>query len=776
MMTQDTHNWRKRQTTMKELLKKYHGVLYEERQPPQRSAGNKRNTLHSRIHGVINCKLHPLNKEEEDRIWQFIKEEQEEGYICPEMTPAKERKIIMGCRRTNTFVIRSDKAMVCKNTRLPMDKELPKPDGNWRHRNTRTTREDRCKVTTGTYTPPMMRLKSMGAPLHLQRKLKPYQSNPKWVRNEEGRYRKAHAPNVTNVDAADIKVSTTETIGPKMCCWFCNTEGHVEENCQKFKASKDREKSTLPQKTRIQAATNQRNKEEKEVSKSIHATKAHARRSKKKTLCKQTQKCIDALDGPTDVINKLTLAQTDKSPEPETDTSPYAANAISSQEDYWETDYWETMIQEYPEGREVDQNNDLVMIEHDYTKELTSFYKGLCKLLGEEQTTSHCPQLDKQSSMDSIVKLPLSRGYNVCSDTSLSQFITLGINMQDPQIVIVDKSSNYIEATVLLPYEAIIKVPEIAAFKQHTLFPDKVSSKAIIGKDACLDLSLLKKLCKQLKKEQVELFAHRQADKWAEETNQSVETALRVFDKFRQNNWSKWLPLIHYQTNGMLPSITEETPHESWMGFAPHAQKTEKSDPLSGMRKQTENPQITRFQAQKAMRRARELHSKQTKWTLYVKGQKVWLEGTHLSTSHPFVKLCPKQFGPFQITETLGSVTYRLNLPEKWKIHNTFHATLLSPYVETEEYGVNFTELPPDPIRNKPKKESGGTSLWQQCHDKPREKERQPKISVLENIEQSCETQKELGNKKCIKDFHSSEAITSPTHSYMHGFLHTHRQ
>jgi len=83
------------------------------------------------------------------------------------------------------------------------------------------------------------------------------------------------------------------------------------------------------------------------------------------------------------------LAQTDKSPEPETDTSPYAANTISSQEDYWETDYWETMIQEYPEGQEVDQNNDLVMIEHDYTKELTSFYKGLCKLLGEEQTTSH---------------------------------------------------------------------------------------------------------------------------------------------------------------------------------------------------------------------------------------------------------------------------------------------------------------------------------------------------------------------------------------------------
>ena len=103
-----------------------------------------------------------------------------------------------------------------------------------------------------------------------------------------------------------------------------------------------------------------------------------------------------------------------------------------------------------------------------------------------------------------------------------------------------------------------------------------------------------------------------------------------------------------------------------------------------------------------SMRRAGELHSKQTKWTPYVKGQKVWLEGMHLSTSHLFTKLWPKQFGPFQITEVLGPVTYRLSLLERWKIHNTFHVTLLSPYVETEEHGVNFTEPPPNLIEGKP--------------------------------------------------------------------------
>ena len=52
--------------------------------------------------------------------------------------------------------------------------------------------------------------------------------------------------------------------------------------------------------------------------------------------------------------------------------------------------------------------------------------------------------------------------------------------------------------------------------------------------------------------------------------------------------------------------------------------------------------------------------------------------------------------------ETLGPVTYRLNLPEKWKIHNAFHAIPLSPYVETEEHGVNFTKSPSDLIKGEP--------------------------------------------------------------------------
>ena len=59
----------------------------------------------------------------------------------------------------------------------------------------------------------------------------------------------------------------------------------------------------------------------------------------------------------------------------------------------------------------------------------------------------------------------------------------------------------------------------------------------------------------------------------------------------------------------------------------------------------------------------------------------------------------PKREGPFLITEVLGPITYRLQLPASWRIHNVFHATLLKPYKENEIYGPNFPE-PPSELEN----------------------------------------------------------------------------
>ena len=58
--------------------------------------------------------------------------------------------------------------------------------------------------------------------------------------------------------------------------------------------------------------------------------------------------------------------------------------------------------------------------------------------------------------------------------------------------------------------------------------------------------------------------------------------------------------------------------------------------------------------------------------------------------------MAPKREGPFEITEVIGPVTYRLKLPATWKIHDMFHAMLLQQYRENEVYGANFPKPPPE--------------------------------------------------------------------------------
>jgi hypothetical protein len=79
-------------------------------------------------------------------------------------------------------------------------------------------------------------------------------------------------------------------------------------------------------------------------------------------------------------------------------------------------------------------------------------------------------------------------------------------------------------------------------------------------------------------------------------------------------------------------------------------------------------------------------------------GQRVWLNVKNLKLPYSSVKLAPKCHGPFQITQVISPVAYRLALPPQWTIHPVFHASVLTPYVETKEHGKNYSRPPPDLI------------------------------------------------------------------------------
>ena len=95
--------------------------------------------------------------------------------------------------------------------------------------------------------------------------------------------------------------------------------------------------------------------------------------------------------------------------------------------------------------------------------------------------------------------------------------------------------------------------------------------------------------------------------------------------------------------------------------------------------------------------RQRMLHRIKSDFQPFTQGQKVWLENRNLKTMYN-KKITPKREGPFPIKEVLRPITYRLTLPRHWKIHDSFHACLLSPYKQNEVHGPTHPKPPPDLI------------------------------------------------------------------------------
>jgi hypothetical protein len=95
-------------------------------------------------------------------------------------------------------------------------------------------------------------------------------------------------------------------------------------------------------------------------------------------------------------------------------------------------------------------------------------------------------------------------------------------------------------------------------------------------------------------------------------------------------------------------------------------------------------------------------NKKGTNYKPYQERDQVWLEATNLKMTHPTAKLASKRYRPFTIVKKVSDVVFQLELPHQWKIHNVFHASLLTPYVETELHGQNFPEPPLEIIEGDP--------------------------------------------------------------------------
>lgn len=71
-------------------------------------------------------------------------------------------------------------------------------------------------------------------------------------------------------------------------------------------------------------------------------------------------------------------------------------------------------------------------------------------------------------------------------------------------------------------------------------------------------------------------------------------------------------------------------------------------------------------------------------------GDKVWLKLTpqiwkKIESKKVQRGLVPRYDGPFKVFKRVGNVAYRLKLPERLKLHPTFHVSYLKPFIVDQE-------------------------------------------------------------------------------------------
>ena len=283
-------------------------------------------------------------------------------------------------------------------------------------------------------------------------------------------------------------------------------------------------------------------------------------------------------------------------------------------------------------------------------------------------------------SMDFIVKLPESAGY-------------------DSILTITDHDCT--KMLIAIPCRETITAEGVAELFLRQIFPRfGLPSKIISDRDPRFLSKFMKELCRLMGITQnVSTAYHPRTDGQAERSNQWLEQYLHFWVDHQQTNWHHYLPLAEFTHNSWKNEATGKSPFEILMGYSPRAEifDVTLSIPTVALRlrdwkKAREDAQKLMIKAQKKWTKGKELEQR------YKTGDQVWLEGCNLRIDRPSVKLAPKRYRPFKIRKVLSPITYQLALPPQWKIHDVFHADLLTPYHETKLHGPNFTRPPPDLI------------------------------------------------------------------------------
>jgi transposase InsO family protein len=182
---------------------------------------------------------------------------------------------------------------------------------------------------------------------------------------------------------------------------------------------------------------------------------------------------------------------------------------------------------------------------------------------------------------------------------------------------------------------------------------------------------------------------HPQTDGQTERANQTLIQYLRCFATENPMIWASVLPEAEFVCNNATNATTGATSFFAFMGYHPQIHEWVEDTPSEGkmhpnaaerMRKLQEiRGKLTRHW-QEAVKRQKTQYDKKHKEQEFRQGQLVLLSTQNLTLETP-KKMTPKFIGPFRILGRVGSLAYRLSLPEKYsRLHDVFPVSLLEPW------------------------------------------------------------------------------------------------
>ncbi|GJT54002.1 putative reverse transcriptase domain-containing protein [Tanacetum coccineum] len=199
---------------------------------------------------------------------------------------------------------------------------------------------------------------------------------------------------------------------------------------------------------------------------------------------------------------------------------------------------------------------------------------------------------------------------------------------------------------------------------------------------------------------------HPETDGQSERTNQTLEDMLRACVLDFRKGWDKHLPLVEFSYNNIYHTSIKAAPFEALYGRRCRSSicwaEVEDSQ-LTGpeiIHETTEKIVQIKSRIQAARDRQKSYADVKRKPLEFQVGDKVMLKVSPWKGVIRFGKrgkLNPRYIGPFKIIAKVGTVAYRLELPEKLsRVHSTFHVSKLKKCMADEPLAIPLEEIQVD--------------------------------------------------------------------------------